>query len=78
MNFFAKRRKELQKSKGETISQFDLAVMIGVTPSAVGSWERGLVIPRLTLAPKLAEVYGVPVGVIEQEIVKLARLATAS
>lgn len=77
-NFFLRRRKELEKKAGERISQHDLAIKLGVTSNTIGQWERGDCVPRLSLAPKLAAAYEVPFERIEQEIVKLARLATAS
>jgi len=69
-NFFLDRRSELG------LSQRRIAIALDMTDSAVGSWERGDACPRLTLAPKLAKVYGVTTERIEQEIVKLSRELT--
>lgn len=47
---------ELRKARG--MSQFQLAVAVGVTTSAVAAWELGRNTPRLEIAAKLAEVFG--------------------
>lgn len=70
--FFYQRRFELK------LRQRGIARAMGVTEQTVGAWEKGSFRPRLTLAPKLAEVYGVPVERIEQEIVKLTRATAAT
>ncbi len=40
-------------------SQFELAVKVGVTPGAVGKWERGVSEPKVTQLRRLAEEFGV-------------------
>lgn len=67
MNFFEKRRSELEKT------QMEIAVALGMTPAAVSKWERGEAIPDLSLADKLSVVYGVTAEHIEREIVALHR-----
>ena len=47
---------ELRKAVG--ISQFQLAVKVGVTSSAVAAWETGRNTPHTDMLPKLAEVFG--------------------
>lgn len=46
-------------------SQFELAVKLGVTPGAVGKWERNLSEPKATQLRKLAEVFGVSMDDLE-------------
>ncbi len=70
-NFWFTRRTELG------LSQFELAVAAGCTPSAIAAWENEKVSPRLKNAPKLAPVYRVSVERIEKEIVASARRVEA-
>ncbi|CAN5597007.1 hypothetical protein BH24CHL1_BH24CHL1_04850 [soil metagenome] len=46
-------------------SQFELAVKVGVTPGAVGKWERGVNEPKVTQLRRMAEVFGVLMDQIE-------------
>ncbi len=46
-------------------SQFELAVKVGVTPGAVGKWERGVSEPKVTQLRRMAEVFGVLMDQIE-------------
>ena len=50
--------RELLEERGW--SQFDLAVKVGVTPGAVGNWERGKSEPKTRQLRALALVFGVP------------------
>lgn len=68
-NFFLSQR--LNALGG--ISQRKVGNLLGMTDAAVGSWERFENSPRLTLAPRLAEVYRVSLGRMEREIIKLSR-----
>ena len=65
MNFWEKKRREMEAKSGERISQFDLAVKVGVTPSTIGNWLRDSVAPPLSRAVRLAEVFGESRGRIE-------------
>jgi transcriptional regulator with XRE-family HTH domain len=73
MNFFLARRQELGKKAGRKLSQYHFALKLQVTPSAVGSWERGEVAPSLQDAEKLAAAYEVTYERIERAIVELNR-----
>jgi transcriptional regulator with XRE-family HTH domain len=48
--------KEWREAK--QLTQFQAAIAMGVTPSALSGWENGSP-PRLSLVSKIAEVYGV-------------------
>lgn len=39
-------------------SQVEAAKALGVKPSAVGKWERGLAKPRIEKLPAIAKLYG--------------------
>jgi transcriptional regulator with XRE-family HTH domain len=54
MENFAKRLKDLRKSRG--LSQSKLAEMVEVTPRVYNRWERGSTIPRLDTIVKIADV----------------------
>jgi len=60
------------------LSQFELATLVGVTPSTVYNWERGRNEPRVTQLRTLARVLGTPMETIAMneddraEIVKIA------
>jgi len=41
-------------------SQFELAVKVGVTPGAVGNWERGRSEPKTRQLRALAFAFGIP------------------
>ncbi len=49
---------QLRKERGW--SQFDLAVKVGVTPGAVGGWDRGRSEPKTKQLRALALAFGVP------------------
>jgi transcriptional regulator with XRE-family HTH domain len=55
--------RELREQRGW--SQFELAVKVGVTPGAVGKWERGISEPKATQLRSLAEAFGVLMDQIE-------------
>jgi len=57
--------KVLRDARG--LTQFDLAVRVGVTPTAVSAWERGQYEPRASQLRKLAEVLGVRMDEIDTE-----------
>jgi transcriptional regulator with XRE-family HTH domain len=52
MIIFSKKLKELRKNKG--LSQDDLAIAIGVHKSHVSRYERGLALPSIEVADKIA------------------------
>jgi transcriptional regulator with XRE-family HTH domain len=72
MNFFLQRREQLGKTQRE------IALALEMTTSAVSSWERGIAVPKIGLADKLAAVYQVSADRIIKEIAALAREATSA
>ena len=50
------------------MSQFQLAIRLGVTPTSVFLWEQGKALPRLSNRKKLAEVFGIPVEKLLPEL----------
>lgn len=42
----------------QSLTQCELAKLMGVTQGAVSQWEKGIAKPRTDLLPKLAEVLG--------------------
>ena len=60
--------KTLRLEKGMT--QAELAEQLHVTDKAVSKWERDLSYPDISLYPKLADVFGVPVSKL---LIKAAR-----
>lgn len=55
------RVSELRSANGTTISQADLAKVLGVSRQTVISIERGVYNPSLPLAFKIAEHFGLPI-----------------
>jgi transcriptional regulator with XRE-family HTH domain len=55
--------RELREERGW--SQFELAIRAGVTPGTVGNWERGKTEPKASQLRQLADVFAVPMDVIE-------------
>lgn len=55
--------RELREEAG--LTQFQLALKVGVTPTTVSAWERGVYEPRASQLRKLAEVFGVPMDQID-------------
>lgn len=49
------------------LTQTELAKVIDVTQSAVGSWERGEAYPRVSKLKELADLYGCTVDELLQE-----------
>lgn len=49
------------------LTQFDLAVKIGVTPTTISAWERGMYEPRASQLRRLAETFGVRMDEIDTE-----------
>jgi transcriptional regulator with XRE-family HTH domain len=49
--------KELREAKG--LTQMEVAVKLGTTPTTVSNWERGEQVPRTSQIPALAQLYGV-------------------
>ncbi len=47
--------------KARSLTQEDLAALLGVSSRSVGDWERGSAEPRSTTAAKLAEILGIAV-----------------
>lgn len=52
----------LREKKG--MSQAEVATAVGVTPQAVGKWERGESDPQWAQAPKLAALFGCTVDAL--------------
>lgn len=63
-NFFRTQRERLG------LSQFQLAVSLGVTPSAVSGWERGQA-PALKLVKSIAAQFGCSEQRVMQEMLAL-------
>ena len=57
--------RQLREAAG--LTQFELAVKVGVTPTAVSAWERGQYEPRASQLRKLAETLGVLMDDIDTE-----------
>jgi transcriptional regulator with XRE-family HTH domain len=57
--------RNLREAAGMT--QLELAVRVGVTPSAVYNWERGRNEPKATQLRALARAFGVPMDEIDFE-----------
>jgi transcriptional regulator with XRE-family HTH domain len=57
--------RELREEAGMT--QLELAVRIGVTPSAVYNWERGRNEPKATQLRALARAFNVPMDEVDFE-----------
>lgn len=57
MSDFSKQLKELRKNKG--ISQDELATSVGVHKSHISRYERGLAVPSLEVAQKMANALSV-------------------
>ena len=57
--------KALREAAG--LTQFELAVKVGVTPTSVSAWERGQYEPRASQLRKLAGVLGVLMDDIDTE-----------
>jgi len=55
--------KELREEAG--LTQFQLAVKVGVTPTTVSAWERGVYEPRASQLRKLAQLFGVAMDEID-------------
>lgn len=55
--------KELREAAGWT--QLELAVKIGVTPTTISAWERGMYEPRASQLRALAEAFGVRMDEID-------------
>jgi len=57
--------RDLREAAG--LTQLELAVRVGVTPSAVYNWERGRNEPKATQLRALARAFGVPMDEIDFE-----------
>lgn len=59
---------DLRKEQGWT--QTALAEKLGISPQSVSKWECGVGFPDVTLFPIIAELFGVPIGVLFGETKK--------
>lgn len=57
----------------QSMTQAELANLVGVTDKAVSKWERGVSYPDISLFPKLADVLGVTVDDLLQEFTEEER-----
>ena len=62
LNQFCNIITSLRKERGWT--QTSLADMIGIAPQSVSKWECGVGYPDVTLFPVIADLFGVPIGVL--------------
>lgn len=62
LNQFCNIITALRKERGWT--QTSLADMIGIAPQSVSKWECGVGYPDVTLFPVIADLFGVPIGVL--------------
>ena len=62
LNQFCNIITALRKERGWT--QTMLADMIGIAPQSVSKWECGVGYPDVTLFPVIADLFGVPIGVL--------------
>lgn len=60
MDTFGKRLEDSRKAK--KMSQKELADLFGTTNSAIGKYERDLMVPSVQVASKLAQLLGTTVG----------------
>ncbi len=59
-------------------SQFELAVKVGVTPGAVGNWERGTSEPKTRQLRALGLAFGIPmeeIAIDESDLKQLVKIA---
>lgn len=70
-NFFKTRREELN------VSQFAMAIRIGVTPGLVSMWDRSKLVPSKPIA-KLALAYETTTDRIEQALIEVRREVEAA
>jgi len=63
MNALMKRR-----LRGAIPSQCEAAKALGVRPSAVSKWERGVAKPRIEKLPAIAKLYGCTVEDLLQDL----------
>lgn len=54
--------RELRLERGASIKA--VADSLGVSPQAVGKWERGEAYPQASLLPKLADILGVSIDAL--------------
>jgi len=66
LNFFNRRRKELQRS------QQDIADLTGYTSATVSRWELGMNLPSLSKAAIIAAAYEVPLDDYLRQITAIA------
>jgi transcriptional regulator with XRE-family HTH domain len=66
-NFFRQRRDELG------LTQRAIADRLGMTPQAIGLWERSETLPAWNLVDQLAEIYQVTPERLMNEIAEQAR-----
>ena len=62
LNQFCNIITALRKERGWT--QTNLADRIGIAPQSVSKWECGVGYPDITLFPVIADLFGVPIGVL--------------
>lgn len=67
LNQFCNIITALRKERGWT--QTNLADRIGIAPQSVSKWECGVGYPDVTLFPVIADLFGVPIGVLFGEAV---------
>lgn len=77
-NFFELRRLELFVKVGRHFTRRFIGEQLGVTPHAVGMWERGQSAPRLHMVSKLAKVYRVSESKIKDAIFQISAETTAA
>ena len=71
LNQFCNIITSLRKERGWT--QTSLADMIGIAPQSVSKWECGVGYPDVTLFPVIADLFGVPIGVLFGEEIASAK-----
>ena len=62
LNNFCNIISNLRKEKG--FSQAKLAEKLEISPQSISKWENGVGFPDVTMFPKLAELFAVPIGVL--------------
>ena len=62
LNQFCNIITTLRRERGWT--QTSLADMIGIAPQSVSKWECGVGYPDVTLFPVIADLFGVPIGIL--------------
>lgn len=62
LNNFCNIISDLRKKQG--LSQAKLSEKLEISPQSISKWENGVGFPDVTMFPKLAELFSIPIGVL--------------